>query len=114
VQLWELDRLPVAAHHPEVIRSDDDANRVIVLQLPAGESLQEHQVHEHALVFVLDGEARISAGEDRRLVSAPGLVHFKPGERHAVEAVSDTRLVLCLAPWPGVGHPSRPADSPAA
>jgi hypothetical protein len=24
-----------------------------------------------------------------------------------VRAVSDARLVLVLAPWPGVGHPSR-------
>jgi quercetin dioxygenase-like cupin family protein len=111
VQVWELARLPVVAHQPEVLRSDDDANRVIVLQLPAGESLQDHQVHEHALVFVLDGEALVRAGEEERRLSAPGLVHFAPGERHAVEAVSECRLVLCLAPWPGVGHPSRVADS---
>jgi quercetin dioxygenase-like cupin family protein len=109
VEVWELDRLPVEVHRPEVLLSDADANRVIVLQLPAGESLQEHQVHEHALVFVLDGEAQISAGAERRLLSAPALVHFRPGERHAVEAIRECRLVLCLAPWPGVGHPSRPA-----
>jgi hypothetical protein len=24
-----------------------------------------------------------------------------------VEAVTDARLLLCLAPWPGPGHPSR-------
>ncbi len=109
MEVWELDRLPVEAHRPEVIRSDEDANRVIVLQLPAGESLQEHQVHEHALVFVLEGEAQISAGGDSRVLASPALVHFVPGERHAVEANTDCRLVLCLAPWPGVGHPSRAA-----
>ncbi len=109
MEVWELSRLPVAVHRPEVLRSDDDANRVIVLQLPAGDSLQDHQVHEHALVFVLEGEATIRAGEEERRLSAPGLIHFAPGERHAVEAVSDCRLVLCLAPWPGEGHPSRGA-----
>ena len=113
VQVWELDRLPVVVHKPEVIRSDDDANRVIVLQLPAGESLDEHQVHEHALVFVLDGHAVVRAGDEQHRLSAPALVHFPPAERHAVEAVSDCRLVLCLAPWPGVGHPTRRAEERA-
>jgi hypothetical protein len=35
------------------------------------------------------------------------LSHFDPAERHSVRAVNDSRLVLVLAPWPGVGHPSR-------
>jgi hypothetical protein len=38
--------------------------------------------------------------------SSPGvLVEFDPGERHAVRAVSDTRLLLLLTPWPAAGHP---------
>jgi hypothetical protein len=32
-------------------------------------------------------------------------VIFDPGERHEVRAVSDARLLLVLAPWPGAGHP---------
>jgi len=32
-------------------------------------------------------------------------VEFDPGERHAVRAVSDTRLLLLLTPWPAAGHP---------
>jgi quercetin dioxygenase-like cupin family protein len=113
VEVWELDRLPVAVHQPEVIRSDDDANRVIVLQLPLGESLDEHQVHEHALVFVLEGQALVSAGGEEHRLSAPALVYFPPAERHAVTALSECRLVLCLAPWPGPGHPSRAAAGAA-
>jgi hypothetical protein len=34
------------------------------------------------------------------------LAHFKPNERRAVTAITDARLVLMLAPWPGEGHPS--------
>ena len=30
---------------------------------------------------------------------------FDPGERHAVRARADARLLLVLAPWPGDGHP---------
>jgi quercetin dioxygenase-like cupin family protein len=108
MQIWELDRLRVAAHQPQVLRSDDDANRVIALLLPQGEALQEHQVHEHALVFVVRGELLVSAGASERTLSAPSLIHFDPGERHEVRAISECQLVLCLAPWPGPGHPSQP------
>ena len=38
------------------------------------------------------------------------LAHFAPNERRTIRAVSDARLVLVLAPWPGEGHPSQPPD----
>ncbi|MGH2856616.1 MAG: cupin domain-containing protein [Solirubrobacteraceae bacterium] len=109
MHVWRLDAEPVEAHAPRILRSDEDANRVILLALPAGEQLDEHQVHEHALVLVLSGEVAIRAGDGEQQVGASGLVHFEPAERHEVQAVSDARLLICLAPWPGVGHPSRPA-----
>jgi quercetin dioxygenase-like cupin family protein len=111
VQVWELDRLRVAAHQPQILRSDENANRVIALLLPQGEALQEHQVHEHALVFLLRGELLVSAGASERTLSAPSLIHFAPGERHEVRAISECQLVLCLAPWPGPGHPNQPATA---
>jgi len=111
MEVWELNSLTVAPHKPEILRSDDEANRVIVLLLPEGESLQEHQVHEHALVFLVEGSLRVSAGDDRRELGAPSLVYFDPAERHEVTALTECRLVICLAPWPGVGHPSRVASA---
>jgi quercetin dioxygenase-like cupin family protein len=108
VESWQLDSQPVEAHAPRVLRSDDDANRIILLLLPQGESLADHQVHEHALV-VLDGEVVVRAGKDEQRLGTHGLVHFEPAERHEVQALSDSRLLICLAPWPGPGHPSRPA-----
>jgi quercetin dioxygenase-like cupin family protein len=105
VQVWELGSLEVEAHHPQVLRSDDDANRVIALLLPQGESLQEHQVHEHALVLVVRGELLVMANAAARTLPAPSLIHFDPSERHEVRARSECLLVLFLAPWPGPGHP---------
>jgi quercetin dioxygenase-like cupin family protein len=108
VDFWRMDAEQVQPRSPRILHSDDEANRVILLALPAGERLAEHQVHEHALVFVLEGEVVIRAeGREERL-AAQSLVHFKPAERHEVEAVQDARLVLYLAPWPGPGHLSRP------
>lgn len=107
VDFWRLDAEEVQPRSPRILHSDDEANRVILLALPAGERLGEHQVHEHALVFVLDGEVVMRAGDDEERLAAHSLVHFRPAERHEVEAVQDARLLLYLAPWPGPGHPSR-------
>ena len=106
MQVWELDRLEVAPRRPQILRSDDDANRIVALLLPEGESLKEHQVHEHALVFLVKGSVHVSSGSAERTLQAPGLIHFAPAERHEVRALSDCDLILCLAPWPGPGHPS--------
>ena len=107
VDFWRLDAETVQPHAPRVLHTDDDTNRVILLALPAGERLSEHQVHEHALLTVLDGEVLVRAGALEERLGAQALVHFEPAERHEVEAVRDSRLLLCLSPWPGPGHPSR-------
>ena len=103
---WDIASLPVQPHHPEVLRSDNET-RVIAINLPGGERLQEHQVHERAWLVVADGEIEIEEGE-RTVTGGPGLLaHFEPKERRAVRALRDTRLILLLSPWPGEGHPSR-------
>jgi quercetin dioxygenase-like cupin family protein len=103
---WDIGSLPVEPHRPEVLRSDDET-RVIVLSLPSGERLQEHQVHERTWLVVADGEIEVDEGE-RTVTGGPGLlVHFEPNERREVRATRDSRLILLLAPWPGEGHPRR-------
>lgn len=101
---WELQSLAVAPHAP-VILDSGDGGRAIVLEIPAGESLQDHQVHEHAWVSVLGGEVEIVTDSGRLSGAAGSLVKFAPGERHAVHAKTTARLLLVLAPWPGDGHP---------
>jgi quercetin dioxygenase-like cupin family protein len=105
MQSWDTQALSIEPHHPEVLRSDDEV-RAIAIQLAAGDQLQEHQVHERAYLLVIEGEIGIE--QDGETVNGgPGLLaHFEPNERRAVTAVRDSRLVLILAPWPGVGHPS--------
>ena len=106
METWDVSSLEIEAHHPQVLRTDAET-RAIAIQLPAGEQMQEHQVHERSYMIVVAGEVEIS--QDGRSVSGgPGLLaHFEPNERRTIEAVSDARLVLVLAPWPGAGHPSR-------
>jgi quercetin dioxygenase-like cupin family protein len=103
---WDIRSLDVEPHNPKVLRSDEET-RVIAINLPGGEELQDHQVHERAYLVVVDGEVTI-AQNDREQNGGPGyLAHFEPNERHEVRATTDARLLLILSPWPGEGHPSR-------
>jgi quercetin dioxygenase-like cupin family protein len=103
---WEIASLELEPHSPEVLRSDDET-RVIAINLPAGEELQEHQVHERAYLLVASGKVEVANG-GQSVSGGPGLLaHFEPNERHEVRATTDARLVLLLSPWPGEGHPSR-------
>jgi redox-sensitive bicupin YhaK (pirin superfamily) len=98
---WDLRALDVEPHHPKILHSARGEARSIAIQLPAGEELQEHQVHERAYVVVIDGEVDIEGA-----TGGPGFAAvFDPAERHAVRATRDARLLLLLAPWPGDGHP---------
>lgn len=98
---WDLRTVDVAPHHPVVLHSRRGEARSILINLPAGESLQDHQVHERAYVVVIDGEVELGG-----VTGGAGLAAvFDPNERHAVTATSDARLLVVLAPWPGDGHP---------
>lgn len=102
---WRTTELELEPHAPQILASTDAA-RVIALMVPAGESLDEHQVHETAWVLVLAGEVEIETATGARVRGGSGLLfEFPRDERHAVHALSDTRLLLLLTPWPGAGHP---------
>ena len=103
---WDIASLDVQPHHPEILRSDAET-RAIAINLPSGELLQQHQVHERAYLLVAAGEIEIEDGGGT-VSGGPGLIaHFEPNERREVRATKDARIVLILAPWPGEGHPSR-------
>jgi quercetin dioxygenase-like cupin family protein len=108
METWDVRSLDIEAYHPQVLRSDAET-RAIAIHLPAGARLAEHQVHERSYLVVVDGEISISQGDGNVSGGVGLLAHFAPNERRTISAVSDARLVLVLAPWPGEGHPSRPA-----
>ncbi|MDE3132125.1 MAG: cupin domain-containing protein [Acidobacteriota bacterium] len=102
---WDLNAVSLSPHSPEILESRDDG-RAIVLEIPAGGSLREHQVHEQAWVLVVSGEVAISSEAGEEVRGGPGvMVGFEPRERHSVDALSTARILLLLTPWPGDGHP---------
>lgn len=98
---WDLRTLDVEPHRPRILHSARGEARSILINLPAGEELQDHQVHERAYVVVIDGEVELAGHSGGAGFAAV----FDPRERHAVRAKSDARLLIVLAPWPGDGHP---------
>lgn len=107
MKAWNVAEMQVEAHHPRVLDSEHEG-RVIVIHLPEGERLQEHQVHERAWLIVASGSIEIDESEGETLGGGPGLLaQFDPNERREIRATSDARLLLLLSPWPGDGHPSR-------
>jgi quercetin dioxygenase-like cupin family protein len=58
--------------------------------------------------MVVDGQIEIDDSDGGSVSGGPGLLAaFDPNERHEVRATEDSRLLLVLSPWPGVGHPSQ-------
>jgi quercetin dioxygenase-like cupin family protein len=102
---WDLKSFAWRPHHPDVISSSGEG-RAIVVDLPAGEMLKDHQVHEGAWITVVDGQVNVSSGDGHSVQARPGaLVQLAPNERHEVKALEDARLLVLLTPWPGPGHP---------
>lgn len=109
MQSWAVGALDVLPHHPEVIYSGA-TGRAILVNLPAGERLTEHQVHEHTWLVLTEGQLEIIDLDDGTVTGGPGLlIHWDPNERREVHAIRDSRFLLLLAPWPGDGHPSERA-----
>ncbi|MGB7686212.1 MAG: cupin domain-containing protein [Solirubrobacterales bacterium] len=105
MQSWNLKTVEADPHEPQILASAEDA-RTIVLHLPTGEELQEHEVHERARLLVIEGDIEVTTpAGDSVPASAGHLFEFDPGERHTVAAKSTARLLLILTPWPGDGHP---------
>lgn len=102
---WDLRSVDAEAHDPQILSTGSDA-RAILLFLPEGEELQEHEVHEYARIVIVDGEVEVATPEGERVSAGPGcLFEFAPAERRTITAQADARLLIVLTPWPGDGHP---------
>jgi len=107
MKAWNIAEMDVEPHHPLVLHSEEEG-RLIVIELPAGEEMQRHRVHERAWLIVATGAIEIDDSDGETLGGGPGLVaEFDPNETRTVRATTDSRILLVLSPWPGEGHPSK-------
>ena len=112
VQHWDLKAIeaPDGRRDPAVLHTSDGA-RAVLISLHPGEALGDHEVTERAWLWVVEGTIEIEAGGERTEVGVGTLATFAPAERHAIRSTDGARILLLLAPWPGIGH-YRGGDGP--
>jgi mannose-6-phosphate isomerase-like protein (cupin superfamily) len=112
MQSWDVREIeaPAGTRLAAVLETVDGA-RAIIIRLAPGEELGDHQVRERTWLMVVEGTARIVAGDDV-VEAGPGtLLTLEPGERHSVASVGGARIVMILSSWPAEGHyPVWPGD----
>jgi quercetin dioxygenase-like cupin family protein len=105
VQRWDLRQIetPGGKTSPVVLHSGEA--RAVLIALQPGQRLGDHEVKEATWVLVVEGAAQFEDDAGEAVEATAGmLLHFEPTERRAVESAEGARLLLLLAPWPGVGH----------
>jgi quercetin dioxygenase-like cupin family protein len=75
------------------LHSDDDV-KVILFGFSAGHELSAHTAPMPASLYFLEGEADVTLGEDKRVVSAGAFAHLPANLNHAI--VAKTPLVMLL------------------
>jgi quercetin dioxygenase-like cupin family protein len=105
VRSWKLRDIetPSGSRSPVVLHSGGEG-RAVLIGLDPGQKLGDHQVKEHAFLVVVEGKARIEAGDEALEADAGTLVAFEPDERRVVSTEGGAKILLLLAPWPGEGH----------
>jgi quercetin dioxygenase-like cupin family protein len=78
--------------------------RAVVIDLRPGDELGDHSVRERATIQVVSGSVAVTGGGQTVEAAAGTLLTFAPGERHAVRAAADARILLLLSPWPATSH----------
>ncbi len=112
MQSWDVREIeaPEGTRLAAALETVDGA-RAIIIRLAPGEELGDHQVRERAWLMVVEGTARVVAGDDVVEAGSGTLLTFEPGERHSVTSASGVRIVMILSSWPAEDHyPVWPSD----
>jgi quercetin dioxygenase-like cupin family protein len=92
-----------AGSTPRVLFTSPEC-RAVIVELERGEVMGDHRVRERAVVQVVGGRVEIESSGERVECDTGTLVTFEPAERHSVRALTESRLLLMLAPWPAARH----------
>ena len=93
--LRELSPIPAdKLGHTTALKSPDV--RVVILTFPAGHVMKDHAAPKTLLLLALDGHLRLTVAGDVVDLVPGALVRLDSLERHKVEAVEASRLMLTL------------------
>jgi hypothetical protein len=102
---WDLKTLDLKPRLPEILSSSDSA-RAIALDLAAGETLSEHEVHERAWILVIDGAIEVTTATGERTSVAGGLSGARASYRQPAARSSAT-----IRGWPSISSSSTTSSS---
>ncbi len=91
-----IDLLPEIPPDSIVSRTyyEDDQIKGILFGFAPGQELSEHTAAKPAILHFLEGEARLTLGDDETTASPGTWVHMVPHLPHSI--VAETRLVMLL------------------
>ena len=72
------------------------AGTVTLFAFAAGEGLSEHTAPFAALAHIIEGEAEITVGEERRAVSMGEIIILPANEPHALHARRPFKMMLTM------------------
>jgi quercetin dioxygenase-like cupin family protein len=111
--------VPGFAHVPDLLRHQDppgkgilsrtirnDAHvKVVLFGFAASEELSEHTASMPAVLHFLEGEARVTLG-DESLEAGPGTwIYMEPNLKHSLAARTPVKMILTLVKSGGGGNP---------
>ena len=73
---------------------DDDQHKAILFGFAAGQELSEHTASQTALLYFVQGRAKLTLGEDESKAVAGTWVRMAPRLAHSV--LAETQLVMLL------------------
>lgn len=86
-------QLPEKGIHSQVIHKDEFVN-VTLFGFAAGEELSSHTAPTPAVLYFLEGEAEVMAGDDKLQAQPGSLIYLRPSLPHAVSTRAATRMLL--------------------
>ena len=75
---------------------DDDQHKAILFGFAPGQELSEHTASMTALLYFIQGQAKLTLGEDDRTASAGTWVRMPPRLPHSVLAETEVFMLLLL------------------
>ena len=82
---------------------NDDRLKVVLFGFAQGEELSEHTASMPAVLHFLQGEAKLTLGEDTLEANPDAWVHMPTGLRHSIQAKTPVVMLLLLLkeprPW---------------
>ena len=87
--------IPADSIISRTLHADEDV-KAVLFGFAAGQELSEHSVSQPAILHILQGEARLTLGDDS-VEAGPGTwVHMPPNLRHSIVARTPVVMLLLL------------------